>query len=340
MSDNSPDKLIKLSPSGKQFFTLPNTSLLESGLGSGVALPYNCANGSCGECRAKVLAGQVRKIRFHDFTLTESEKLGSVCLLCANTAETDLVIEVAEAKTVDDIPQQQQRAKLCHIEKLPEISIVRFKLTRGKALRFLPGQYATITHQTGASISLPIANCPCEPDYLEFHIPAVNNSHSNNSFSIEQLKNRERVTIEGPHGRFTIDENRLRPQHANPHPKAKLFIATAEAFAAIKPLLELVISLETDIPCTLVWIASETISLYQHNLCRSWSDAFHCITYKPLTSIDTFTIAELQSWELPLPDMEIYISGPLSHSLQVSSVLAALGVAPDAITTDTTLHNR
>ena len=166
MQEDNDAKRVVIAPGGKSFYARSDSSLLESGLGSGIALPYSCANGSCGDCRAKILSGQVRKIRFHDFALTESEKLGGVCLLCANTAETDLTIEVDEATSARDIPLQSLRGKVCHIEKLPDVAIVRFKLARGRALRYIPGQYATIAAGNGMSVTLPIANCPCEPDYL------------------------------------------------------------------------------------------------------------------------------------------------------------------------------
>jgi len=341
------DKRVVVSPSGKRFFAAPEISLLESGLASGIALPYSCANGSCGDCRAKVLSGRIRKIRFHDFALSEAEKIAGVCLLCANTADTDLTIEATEATSASDIPLQSLRGKVCHVEYLADVAIVRVKLVRGKALRYLAGQYATIKTSSGATVTLPVANCPCEPDYLEFHVPHqrrhIQNESGNDSgnadsgnadsdktkecnegqenlverLSLSELNLRQRLTIEGPYGNFNLDEQ----------------------FAAIKPLLEHVMAQDCDTPCMLIWIASDSISHYRHNLCRSWSDAFDNVSYKPLKSINEFTISSVKHWGLQQTGVKIYISGDTKLNHIVSTVLESAGVESELLHIDSTIRS-
>lgn len=336
MSTNSTEKTIELSPGGRRFTSQPSESLLESGLGAGIALPFGCANGSCGDCRARVLSGEVRKIRFHDYALTASEKLAGVCLLCSNTADTDLVIEVEEARAASDIPVQKLRAKLCHSHILDDVSIVRFKLSRGKALRYLPGQYATVHWQNGRTTTLPIANCPCEPDYLEFHLPT--HSSASDTITTEQLAPRERVIIEGPHGQFVINAAEPNRQAGDETgEQSKCLIAIGEGFAAIKPLVELILSLERDIPCILIWIASESIGHYQHNLARSWGDVFDNVAYLPLNSVDEFNIEHLQNTGVSPADTDFYISGNNSDSdrKRLCELLTQAGVPDKNLTVDT-----
>ena len=307
--------------------TQPNTSILESGLNSGIALPFSCANGSCGDCRAKLLQGTVEKIHFHDFSLTEAEKLSGVCLLCAYAAQTDVTIEASEAVSVRDIPHQQLRGKLCYRAKADNVSIVRFKLIRGKALRFLPGQNATITTANGQTVSLPIANCPCDPDYLEFHIP----DNSPEAWSeLTTLGNRERVDIEGPFGSFTIDNTQ------QPGSDPLVFIALGIGFATIKPLLEHVISLEQDTPCQLIWISTGSVSQYLNNLCRSWNDAFDSFTYTALDSTEAFNPQLITSYKGidTRATTGIYISGEQWNIKQIKTQLEAAGVDTDAIATN------
>ncbi len=354
MQQDNDHKRVLIAASGKRFSSLPDASLLESGLASGVALPYRCANGSCGDCRAKVISGEVSKIRFHDYALTESEKLAGICLLCANTALTDLTIEVTEACSPLDIPLQSLRAKLCHVETMPDVAIVRFKLARGKALRYLAGQYATITSNGGNTVTLPIANCPCEPDYIEFHVPRPDSATESTASSqpgddvlipnqeralecndlrwLSSIEPRERVTIEGPHGDFTISE----PIEAggNAQPGAVFFIAVATGFAAIKPLLEHMMSQDCGTPCTLVWIASASVSHYQHNLCRSWADAFDNVYYCPLNSIDEFTPELVKDRGMNQSDVRIYLSGDCGLNRRIQSVLEGSGVDEPAVQTD------
>lgn len=318
---------VKLSRSGKRFTVLSNVSILESGLSAGITLPYGCANGSCGDCRARVVSGTVDKIQFHDYALTESEKLSGVCLLCSYAARTDLTVEVSEANSVEDIPFQRARGKLCHLEQIDGIWIARFKLTRGKALRYLPGQYATLTLPDNQQYKLPIANCPCESTYLEFHVP--------NSVSLDALKPLDRVNIDGPYGRFTLSDLKTAPTHPNEAMlKPVVFLAINTGFAAIKPLIEHVLSLEQEAPCALVWIASDNTTRYRHNLCRSWDDAFDQFTYLATDRIASVESLIKEHWQVDLKNAEAYVSGTREECDTCANALTATGLTARSITVD------
>ncbi len=323
MYKESTEITVTLSPSGRQFVALPNNSLLESGLGAGIALPYSCSDGRCGDCRAKVISGNVRKTRFHDFTLSESEKIAGVCLLCSNEADSNLTIEVSEANAVDDIPQQQLRGKLCHVEQLADMVIARFKITRGKALRFLPGQYLQLTLPGTAPWLLPIANCPCEPRFLEFHIPT---HHTRECHLINNISRSDRVILDGPQGVFT---HRIPAKTA----ENKLFIAEGQHFAAVKPLIEHVISQDNEQPCTMLWIATDQVGHYRHNLCRSWADAFDWFYYMPLANTDVL-LPKISSMDLLSTD--IYISASSTRREQIAEQLVANGANREYIVIDST----
>ena len=57
-------------PSGHDFFIDGPDSLLEGALRSGVPLNYGCSGGNCGLCKVRVIAGQVKKTRHHDYVLS------------------------------------------------------------------------------------------------------------------------------------------------------------------------------------------------------------------------------------------------------------------------------
>lgn len=332
MSNDFSGLVVQLLQSGRQFHTISNISILESGLSAGISLPYGCANGSCGDCKARVVAGTVGKLRFHDYPLTEVEKLNGVCLLCSYAAESDLVLDVTEATSIEDIPFQNMRGKLCHLEKLPDMLITRFKLTRGNALRYLPGQYAMLTYPDKQQYKLPIANCPCESSYLEFHLPRKEES------TVSLLKPLDRVSIEGPCGNFTFSEPSVQQTDSKEQQKPVLFIAINSGYSAIKPLIEHVLSLE-EIPCALIWIAEKTFSHYHHNLCRSWTDAFDHFTYLPLDSIDEIPNEVAQIWSKQcsnstLKDTEVYISGDSDSYSQCTSILTQSGIKAESIHLD------
>ncbi len=84
---------VKVMPSGHEFVVAGNESILEAGLRGGYALDYGCSNGNCGRCTVRIESGETRRIRHHDYALSEAAKSQGVVLSCCHTAASDLVIE-------------------------------------------------------------------------------------------------------------------------------------------------------------------------------------------------------------------------------------------------------
>lgn len=315
-----------MNPSGRQYDVLPGQSLLEAGLSAGIALPFGCANGSCGDCQARLLSGQIKKTRNHEFVLTEAQKLDGCCLLCSTTALTDVQIDVLIAASVNDIPQQQLQAKLCRVEHTSDVTIIAFKFVRGKALRFLPGQRVNLTLKCGNTAELPIASCPCNAQYVEFHLTAETAGLDYLSrFSETAPAERERVSISGPHGNFTLSASLDKP---------KLFITTGGEFGQIQGMIEQVLNDELDVPCCLLWKASENVAHYRSNLCRSWHDAFDQFNFVPVASNEDVLGALPEQWHTQLAQSEVYLGkkdSTIFQSLVERGVNPACIVFPDQV---------
>ena len=73
----------------------PGDSILYGGLRTGVALPYECATGTCGTCKAKLISGEVhdrwREAPGRKYLKADQGEF----LMCQCTAKSDLSIEVA-----------------------------------------------------------------------------------------------------------------------------------------------------------------------------------------------------------------------------------------------------
>lgn len=293
---------VRIAPSGNQFTCPPGSTLLSAGLGAGIALPFGCANGSCGSCLARVVEGEVETIRFHDYALTQAEKLSGHCLLCACAARGDVVVEVSEATSVGDVPEQTLKAKRCQILSQQDVTIVRFKFTRGKAFRFLPGQWAELNFEDGYSTDLAIASCPCDAQIVEFHI-AENERDIELLERIRGLGRNERVVIRGPFGSYTLSED---------FRTAKLFVAVGEGFASIQGLVEHMINLdlEPEPDCLLIWQATANVGQYFDNLCRSWVDALDRFRYLACAEGEDLTQTVACEIDAMAKKPEIYLSGP------------------------------
>lgn len=321
-----------MQPSGKTFEVLPNQSLLEAGLGAGVALPFGCANGSCGDCRARITAGQIGKIRNHDYSLTEVQKLEGYCLLCSSTAISDVQIEVYEATSCSDIAAQELAAKVCKLEVVNNVSVATFKFVRGKALRFLPGQQATLVLPDGDSVTLPIASCPCNAEIAEFHLIDESSTDSAEvvsscaGISVKQVEKivdlastRKRISISGPSGNFTLSSDDSKP---------RIFIATGGDFAQLQGMLEQALNNDLETPCCLIWQATEAVGHYRSNLCRSWHDAMDNFSYIPVTDEKDLLSTLTAEWSARLNSCEVYLG---RENSELVAQLVERGVEPTAI---------
>ena len=306
-----------MTPSGHQFDCPPGSTVLSAGLSAGFALPFACANGSCGSCLARVVDGEVEAVRFHDYTVTAAQKLSGHFLMCSCAARGDVEVEVAEASSVRDMPQQTLKAKRCQILTQHDVMIARFKFIRGKAFRFLPGQMCELRFADGLNRHLSIASCPCDAQIVEFHLPQ--NTHDDELIRrINELSQNERVEIEGPTGSFTLSEDFTTP---------KLFVAIGAGFASIQGLIEHVINLDLDTPCLLLWQASAETGQYFDNLCRSWVDALDEFQYRAIAA--HADAAEIITTELGrMPDTtEVYLSGPSADVAALAASLENAGVS-------------
>ena len=65
---------VRVRPSGHRVEVQSTETILEAGLRVGLNLDYHCGNGSCGDCRARLLSGEVRETCQHDFLFSAAEQ--------------------------------------------------------------------------------------------------------------------------------------------------------------------------------------------------------------------------------------------------------------------------
>jgi len=260
---------VTIQPSGHEFFVESNDTILEAALRAGVSLNYGCSNGNCGDCRARLVSGEVKKVHAHDYVLKQAEKDAGVILLCANAPVNDVVIE-ANVAVARDIPVQQLSAKVKSVEVFnPRMAALHLLAPRSQRLRFLGGQSVRLS-VNGVSGRYAIASCPCEDRHIEVQVARkVEDAFSEIMFG--SLRANDSVDVEGPFGEFVLDEETPRPL---------IFLAFGSGFAPIKSLIQHAMSLELAESMDLHWLADEA-GHYQDNLCRAWADALDNFAYVP-----------------------------------------------------------
>ena len=305
--------IVELHPSGHRFHAESGETVLEAALRAGRAPAFGCANGSCGECRARILEGEVESVRFHDYYITEAQKRAGYALLCSVAPRGDLVVESTEASGVDDIAPQRVRARVTRVESASDDhAVVHLKVQRARVLRYLSGQRATVQFENVPPCETWLASCPCDAVNLRIHV----RRDSGDGFSdyvFDGLRRGARATVEGPTGRFVLDDD---------SPRGLLFVACDTGFAPVESLIEHAINLELEVPIRLVRVTRGAGPPYRHNYCRAWADALDDFRYRVVeapgdgASWDTIAARALQA--VPGSDtgavatdaVDAYVAGP------------------------------
>jgi CDP-4-dehydro-6-deoxyglucose reductase len=323
---------IHLMPSGHEFFVEGNNSILEAGLSAGLALNYGCSNGNCGKCKAKLISGEVKKIKPHDYVISDAEKNQGYILACSNTAISDIVLEAEEAGSEEEIPLQKISARVKKVDKLTDnLAVVHLRTPRTERLRFLAGQRAVLSTVGVEPVEYHIASCPCDDRNLQFHIcQQEGNSFADHVFG--QIQNSESIMVEGPQGHFVLREDTTRPL---------LFIAFNTGFAPIKSLIEHAMTLDVNEFSHLYWFHQTDNKPYMHNLGRAWADAFDNFRYSPQQIPDmtdqnniTASLSKITKDYPELSNFDIYACGSAPIISTLNDFLSRQKFPPEQLFTE------
>jgi len=314
---------VHIEPSGHSFTALPEETLLEAALRSGININYNCSNGSCGDCRVRLLSGEVESVP-SDYRFSLQDKHEGYVLLCTAYAASDLVISAQEARSAKDIPLQQITTKVAKIESHGnDIRILHLRTPRTKTLRFLAGQHASLQLPNNDSMDASIASCPCNGMQLQFHFRwQCGNPFLDKLFG--DLKSGDSIELQGPFGDITLDDDSRRPL---------LMVAVDEEFAPIKSLIEHAINLDIREPVRLFWLADKETGHYLENHCRSWEEVLDDYRFIPLTNagaapdaIEIKRLLEAIKGEVAeLAAVDIYVAGPQQFQREMREQLQKRG---------------
>ncbi|MEZ5585516.1 MAG: 2Fe-2S iron-sulfur cluster-binding protein [Sedimenticolaceae bacterium] len=268
---------ITVRPSGHTFDAEPSETLLQAGLRTGLNLTHSCANGSCGECRARLVSGGIAPIQHVDYRFSEREKQQGWFLMCSCQAVSDLEVEAHEAGSAAEIAEQRLRAKVSRVERLQDDVVqLTLRAPRTGGLHFLAGQSVVLTFPGLRPKMLSIASCPCDSIQLRFHL----RRRENDPFSalvFDSLRKGDEVELRGPLGDFTLDEDSERPL---------VFIAWESGFAAVSSLIDHAIQKDENRSIDLYWLSAVPRGHYLSNYCRAWRDVlddfrYHSIDLEP-----------------------------------------------------------
>jgi CDP-4-dehydro-6-deoxyglucose reductase len=313
---------VKIIPSGHEFFVEGTESILDASVRAGLNLAYGCSSGNCGVCKARVISGEVSKTRDHDYPLSNRERQMGYILACSSTAVTDLVLEAAEALSVDDLPRQEIRATVGKKELLePDLLGLQIQTPHTQTLRFMAGQRTLLRLEDGTTAELPIASCPCDARNLQFLVRRRPGNPFAEALFGEGVQPGHLVTLEGPIGRFVLDES---------SPEPAVFIAFGDGIAPVRGLIEHGVSIDLIESFHLYWRApggDPLASQNQGRWCRAMKDALDNFFVTPLLDPSTEDILALVVADHPEPaSRRFYLAGPAARIEPLAAGLRDLGV--------------
>ncbi len=249
-------------------------TLLDAGLREGIALPFECRNGGCGQCKATLASGTVAYGAYQSDVLTSEERAAGIVLTCSCTPTSDLELEYVPAKAPAHFPVRRRAAVVESLERLaPDVMRVILKLEDGP-IEFYAGQYLNVILDDGAKRSFSFATAPQVRDRIELHIRRIAGGRFTTQV-FETMKVGDRLTFEGPLGSFFLRENTDKPM---------IFVAGSTGFAPVKSMLEYAFSRDLKRPLFLYWGVKRPEDLYLAALPEQWAKEHANFRFVPVIS--------------------------------------------------------
>lgn len=322
---------ITILPSGHQFDVDAGESVLTAARRAGYALPYSCLSGSCGSCRARVIAGECAQSASAR-ALTDAERERGDVLLCQAHPQSDLTIAVREVPSVADLPRRVIAVKIAARDLLaPDVLRVRLKPPKGEPFRWLAGQYLDVLLPEGKRRAFSIANAPEDAGLIELHVRKVAGGGFTQQL-FEAYPIGSLLRIEGPLGTFVAREDSERPM---------IFMAGGTGFAPVKAIIEHFLHLGSARPMHLYWGARHAPDLYLPRLPAAWSARHPAFAYTAVLSesegeearrFRRGTVHEVVLADFPdLSSFDVYMSGPPAMIESARHRFLAAGLPDDRL---------
>ena len=187
-----------------QFGTGPGDSILHSALRAGVPMPYECASGTCGTCRATLVSGDVMT-RWLEAPGHGSCKAANEILTCQCEARTDCEIQFTsglKAPSREPLPLKSTTFRLVGAKVIaPDVMFL--KLDSSESFAFEAGQFALVEAPgiVGAR-AYSMVNHEESPNSIEFVVKRKSGGELTEWLFTSHLMNHfPELTVTGPLGK-------------------------------------------------------------------------------------------------------------------------------------------
>lgn len=262
------------------FMTNPGETILDAALRDHRIYPYGCRSGVCGACKSTLVTGKVDYGDYEDFVLSDEEIEQGKLLLCQATPLENVVIDVDEIMSGQNIQIKMLPCRVARLEKLADdVMQVFLTLPKSQQFNFIPGQYIDIMLKDGQRRSFSIANLPQQlnDQGLELHIRHVPDGHFTPKV-FNAMRVRDLLRFEGPFGTYFLQSDPDTPI---------IMVAGGTGFSPVKGLIEQALSTNPAQRIHLFWGARDEQDLYLNELATKWARVHPNFIYTPVLSDST-----------------------------------------------------
>ncbi|MDR2013696.1 MAG: 2Fe-2S iron-sulfur cluster binding domain-containing protein [Rhodanobacter sp.] len=259
-------KTITLSPSGQSVPVNEGDTVLMAVERGGYALPNNCRAGTCGECKVRVLEGEVDQGFVLDMALPQAERQQGYRLVCvAKPISDQIVLEWGAADAAPKLFPPRVDMPYLVVDRIPRTPrIVELHLMPlGTPMRFWPGQYVAIKapSRPNQPRHYSLARAPRPDGLIVLQITRVDGGVTS-TWLHENVAIGATLPISGPYGTFIGD------------PKAEtpvLCLAAGSGQAPILSLADAALRRGYSSPVTLIFSARTADDIYGQGLLAYWT---------------------------------------------------------------------
>jgi NAD(P)H-flavin reductase/ferredoxin len=249
-------------------------TILEAVLREGIAFPYECRNGGCGQCKCTVSYGSVEQGPHQESALSADERAKGQVLACSATPLSDVELEYVPQVLPGGIRPREYGAKVASMHKATDdVMIVKLKVD-GDPIRFYPGQYINICLPDGQRRSFSFATAPHVNDAIELQIRRIPGGQFT-THVFTAMKVGDTITFAGPLGSFFLRDDSDKPI---------IFVAGATGFAPVKSMVEHAFHVGMKRRMILYWGVRSLRDLYLPDLPKKWAAEHPNFTFVPVLS--------------------------------------------------------
>jgi CDP-4-dehydro-6-deoxyglucose reductase len=329
-------KTVTLSPSGQSVPVAEGETVLQALEKGGFALPNNCRAGTCGECKVRVIEGEVEQGFVMDMSLPQEDRKQGYRLICVATPISDnIVIEWGSADAAPKLFPPREGMLYLVVDKIrrtPRIVELRL-MPLGAPMRFWPGQYVAITapSRRGQPRHYSLAQAPRYDGMIVLQITRVEGGVTSRWLH-ENVEIGATLPISGPYGAFIGD------------PKAEtpvLCLAAGSGQAPILSLADAALRRGYSAPVTLLFSARTADDVYAQGQLAYWTHMHR--NFKSLITLTREQRGGMLHGRIPdilpglFPDLSAYsvfIAGSPAFSESCLRVVKQLGARDELLHTE------